>query len=84
MTEEVGDAAELDKAIAEHVAGLVPDGATLQVGIGSLPAVVLRHLRGHRDLGVHSGMITDEIAELIEAGVITGRARAPTGAVSRC
>jgi len=72
VTEEVGDAAELDKAIAEHVAGLVPDGATLQVGIGSLPAVVLRHLRGHRDLGVHSGMITDEIAELIEAGVITG------------
>jgi acyl-CoA hydrolase len=72
VTEEVGDAAELDKAIAEHVAGLVPDGATLQVGIGSLPAVVLRHLRGHRDLGVHSGMITDEIAELIGAGVITG------------
>ena len=33
---------------------------------------MLRHLRGHRDLGVHSGMITDEIAELIEAGVITG------------
>jgi acetyl-CoA hydrolase len=50
----------------------VPDGATIQVGIGGLPAVVLRHLRGHRDLGVHSGMITDEIAELIEAGVITG------------
>ncbi len=65
-------ASDVDIAIAEHVAGLVPDGATLQVGIGSLPAVVLRHLRGHRDLGVHSGMITDEIAELIEAGVVTG------------
>ena len=65
-------ASDVGKAIAEHVAGLVPDGATLQVGIGSLPAVVLRHLRGHRDLGVHSGMITDEIAELIEAGVVTG------------
>ena len=65
-------ASDVDKAIAEHVAGLVPDGATLQVGIGRLPAVVLRHLRGHRDLGVHSGMITDEIAELIEAGVVTG------------
>ena len=62
-------ASDVDIAIAEHVAGLVPDGATLQVGIGRLPAVVLRHLRGHRDLGVHSGMITDEIAELIEAGV---------------
>ena len=65
-------ASDVDKAIAEHVAGLVPDGATLQVGIGSLPAVVLRHLRGHRDLGVHSGMITDEIAALIETGVVTG------------
>ena len=65
-------ASDVDKAIAQHVAGLVPDGATIQVGIGSLPAVVLRHLHGHRDLGVHSGMITDEIAELIEAGVVTG------------
>ena len=65
-------ASDVDKAIAEHAAGLVPDGATIQVGIGSLPAVVLRHLHGHRDLGVHSGMITDEIAELIEAGVVTG------------
>jgi acyl-CoA hydrolase len=65
-------ASDVDKAIAEHVAGLVPDGATVQLGIGSLPAVVLRHLHGHRDLGVHSGMITDEIAELIEAGVVTG------------
>ncbi|HEY3649779.1 MAG TPA: acetyl-CoA hydrolase/transferase C-terminal domain-containing protein [Streptosporangiaceae bacterium] len=65
-------ASDVDIAIAEHVAGLVPDGATLQVGIGSLPAVVLRHLRGHCDLGVHSGMITDEIAELVEVGVVTG------------
>ena len=65
-------ASDVDKAIAEHVASLVPDGATVQLGIGSLPAVVLRHLHGHRDLGVHSGMITDEIAELIEAGVVTG------------
>ena len=61
-----------EAAIAEHVAGLVPDGATLQVGIGTVPAAVIRHLRGHRDLGVHSGMITDGIAELIEAGVVTG------------
>jgi acyl-CoA hydrolase len=63
---------DVDKAIAEHVAALIPDGATIQLGIGRLPAVVLRHLHGHRDLGVHSGMITDEIAGLIEAGVITG------------
>ena len=47
-------------------------GANRALSDAGLPAVVLRHLRGHRDLGVHSGMITDEIADLIEAGVITG------------
>jgi acyl-CoA hydrolase len=65
-------ASDVDMAIAAHVAGLVPDGATLQVGIGRLPAVIVRHLSGHRDLGVHSGIITDGIAGLIEAGVVTG------------
>ena len=69
-------ASEIEAAIAGHVAGLVPDGATIQLGIGRLPAVVVRHLRGHRDLGVHSGMITDGIAELIEAGVVTGARKA--------
>ena len=65
-------ASRIEAAIASHVAGLVPDGATIQLGIGRLPAAVVRHLRGHRDLGVHSGIITDGIAELMEAGVITG------------
>jgi acyl-CoA hydrolase len=65
-------AGEADAAIAAHVAGLVPDGATIQLGIGSLPSAIVRRLRGHRDLGVHSGMITDGVAELIEAGVVTG------------
>jgi len=63
---------ETDAAIAAHVAGLVPDGATIQLGIGSMPSAVARRLLGHRDLGVHSGMITDAVAELIEAGVVTG------------
>src|ERR1700749_3535853 len=57
-------ASDVGIAIGEPVAG--------RVASGSLPAVVLRPRRGHRDLGVHSGMITDEIAELIEAGVVTG------------
>ncbi len=61
-----------EAAIAAHIAGLVPDGATIQVGLGSMPSAVARRLRDHRDLGVHSGMITDAIAELIEAGVVTG------------
>lgn len=60
------------EAIAGHIAGLVPDGATIQLGIGSMPSAVARRLRGHRDLGIHSGMITDSVAELIEAGAVTG------------
>ncbi len=61
-----------EAAIAAHLAGLVPDGATIQLGLGSMPSAVARHLRGHRDLGIHSGLITDAVAELIEAGVVTG------------
>jgi acyl-CoA hydrolase len=65
-------ASEVDAAVAGHIAELVPDGATIQLGIGSMPSAVTRRLLGHRDLGVHSGMITDAVAELIEAGVVTG------------
>jgi acetyl-CoA hydrolase len=61
-----------EDAIAGHVAGLIPDGATIQLGIGSIPSAVASRLRGHRDLGIHSGVITDAVADLIEAGVVTG------------
>lgn len=62
---------EVERAIAEHVAELVPDGAVLQVGIGALPDAILARLADRRDLGVHSGLIGDSIVELIKAGVIT-------------
>ncbi len=61
-----------ETAIAALVAGLVEDGSTLQVGIGSLPSAALAALAGHRDLGVHSGMISDAVAALIESGAVTG------------
>lgn len=61
-----------EDAIAAHVAALIPDGATIQLGIGAIPSAVASRLRGHRDLGIHSGVITDGVAELIEAGVVTG------------
>jgi len=61
-----------DRRIAEHVASLIEDGDTIQVGVGTLPNAVLAAMSGHRDLGVHSGMITDGILDLIEQGVITG------------
>ncbi|MCY0879913.1 MAG: 4-hydroxybutyrate CoA-transferase [Firmicutes bacterium] len=62
--------------IAAYVAELVPDRATLQLGIGAIPNAVLEALRNHRDLGIHSEMISDGIQPLMESGVITGRYKA--------
>lgn len=61
----------VETAIAEHVAELIPDRSVLQVGIGKIPDAVLRALRGHRDLGVHSGMIGDGVLDLVESGAVT-------------
>ena len=60
-----------EQAIARHIAALVEDGATLQLGVGNLPEAVLAALHGHRDLGLHSGAVGDGIARLAEAGVLT-------------
>jgi len=61
--------------IARNVAELIPDGATLQIGIGGIPEAVLHHLTAHRDLGIHSEMVSDGVVPLIEAGVINGERR---------
>jgi acyl-CoA hydrolase/GNAT superfamily N-acetyltransferase len=63
---------EVERAIGEHVARLVPNGATLQAGIGSIPDAVLEALREHRDLGVHTEMLSDTMMQMTLAGVITG------------
>ena len=63
---------ETDQAIARHVAALIDDGATLQMGVGSLPNAILESLSGHQDLGIHSGMIADGVLDLVESGVVTG------------
>jgi acyl-CoA hydrolase len=60
----------LHRAIASNVAVLVPDGATLQIGIGGIPDATLACLRDRRDLGIHTEMFSDGVVELIEAGVI--------------
>jgi acyl-CoA hydrolase len=62
----------VDGAIAAHVADLVEDGDTVQMGIGALPAAIMDGLSGHRDLGLHSGMLTDGVLRLVEEGVLTG------------
>ena len=62
---------EIDKRVAAHVAALIPDGATIQMGVGGLPVAVCQALANHRDLGVHSGVISDVIVDLVEKGVVT-------------
>lgn len=64
---------DLEREIARRVAAMVPDGATIQIGLGAIADAVLRGLRDKRDLGVHTGVIGDAIVDLVEAGVVTGR-----------
>lgn len=62
-----------EMAIGKLVAGLVPDGATLQMGIGSMPNAVLSCLTGHKDLGVHTEMFSDGLLPLLDSGVVNNR-----------
>lgn len=66
---EIGD---VERRIGGFVADLVPDGATLQLGIGAIPAATGAALIGKKDLGVHTEMFTDSVVDLVEAGVING------------
>jgi acyl-CoA hydrolase len=65
-------ASDQTRAVARNVAALVPDGSTLQFGIGALPEAVLAELFDHRDLGIHSGIINNTAMQLVEAGVANG------------
>lgn len=64
---------EVERKIGENVASLIPDGATLQLGIGAIPDAVLLFLKDKKDLGIHSEMFSDGVVVLAEAGVITNR-----------
>ncbi|MEX0629800.1 MAG: acetyl-CoA hydrolase/transferase C-terminal domain-containing protein [Chloroflexota bacterium] len=66
---------DVERRIGAHIAELVPDGATLQLGIGAIPAAVGEALRGERDLGVHTEMFTDTVVDLVESGAVTGAAK---------
>jgi acyl-CoA hydrolase len=61
------------RAIGKNVASLIDDGATLQMGIGSIPDQVLTNLYGHRDLGIHTEMLSDGVIPLLEKGIINNR-----------
>ncbi len=62
----------VERAIAEHVVSLIPDGATLQFGIGALPEAIMGLLGSRSDLGIHSGLLSDGMIELVESGAVTG------------
>ncbi len=66
---------EVERRIGEFVADLVPDGATLQMGIGAIPTAVAKCLGDKKDLGIHTEMMTDSVVDLVEAGVVTGMAK---------
>lgn len=69
MGGEGGD--EISQKIAGHIAELIPDGATMQMGIGAIPDAVLGFLGNKKDLGIHSEMFSDGVVRLVESGVIT-------------
>jgi 4-hydroxybutyrate CoA-transferase len=66
---------DVERRIGENVAEIVPDRATLQMGIGSIPAAVALALRDKRDLGAHTELFTDVILDLVQSGALTGAAK---------
>ena len=64
---------QITEQIGQYVAMLIEDGSTLQLGIGKIPDAVLRYLVNHKDLGIHSEMISDGVIDLMLAGVINNR-----------
>lgn len=61
---------EQEISIGNHIAELIPDGSTLQIGVGGIPNAVIRALHGHKHLGLHTEAMTDGVLPLIEAGII--------------
>ncbi|MCA9867765.1 MAG: acetyl-CoA hydrolase/transferase family protein [Anaerolineales bacterium] len=65
-----GDSSPANMLIGQHIAEMIPDGATLQMGIGSIPDAVLQNLHSHKDLGIHTELFSDGVVSLFEAGII--------------
>jgi len=67
-----GEPDEAVEKIAAYIAEMIPDGATMQMGIGAIPDAVLKYLHDKKDLGVHTELFSDGVIELVEAGVLSG------------
>ncbi|MCG8351160.1 MAG: 4-hydroxybutyrate CoA-transferase [Chloroflexales bacterium] len=70
-----GSITEVAAQIGAHIADRIPDGATLQLGIGAIPNAVLRALKNKRHLGIHTELFSDGVIDLVESGVIDGEAK---------
>lgn len=70
-----GPPSQTDQAIGRHIAALVEDGSTLQMGIGGIPNAVLAELTHHSKLGIHTEMFSDGVIDLVQRGVITGECK---------
>ncbi|MBI4417637.1 MAG: acetyl-CoA hydrolase/transferase family protein, partial [Ignavibacteriales bacterium] len=73
MTLKGGESTEVEQKIAAHIANLIQDGDTLQLGIGGIPDAVLTQLESKRHLGIHTEMVSDGVIRALENGVITNR-----------
>jgi acyl-CoA hydrolase len=71
----IGAIGDVERRIGAYIADLIPDGATLQLGIGAIPAATALFLRDKQDLGIHTEMFTDSVVDLVEAGAVTGNAK---------
>lgn len=71
-TKDAGEDINIYEKIGQHIAGMIEDGSTLQMGIGLIPDTVLRFLYDKKDLGIHTEMFSDNLIDLIDAGVVTG------------
>ena len=79
LTQAAAPTDPISEAIAGHVAGLIPNGATLQTGLGKIPDAVLRALIGHRDLHLHTGLIGDGALALVRSGAMASGTSALVG-----
>lgn len=73
--QESKEVAEIDRTIARHIAEVVDNGSTLQIGIGGIPNAIVSELKEKKDLGVHTEMLSDGLIELYQAGVVTNRSK---------
>ncbi|MEO6570854.1 MAG: acetyl-CoA hydrolase/transferase C-terminal domain-containing protein, partial [Ilumatobacteraceae bacterium] len=72
VTVEPSTPGPLDHTIAAYIAERIPDGATIQTGIGGIPNAIMSQLYGHCDLGVHTELLSDGVVDLVERGVVNG------------